>query len=407
MFSHLTSQLRTELETAQKVLVINEALRDLLIAHQPALTALPAELPAGADDGVNVAHALSRLVPGEPRKVDWQIYDHCAALTRLYAAYERFVGELVAEYVRLLPKLYGKYSDLPESITTQHRIGIGQILLKMGEKGLYKKLEEQVVVRELAAGLSGVSGYTLLADAFFIDRQNLRFDVLGRLFGALGFRHCGRYINRHTAVTDFIKQERADSSSPQKELDDFIEYRNEAAHRKVENVLSIDAIGAMGRFIAAIGGALAQIVEEGVLQRRMEMGHYSHVLAVSEIHHNGFVVIGIPSNGVPLAVGDEVLICRKGTCQQVVIEGLQINDQIAVSTTGDGATKVGLRLTKRSAPGADLRRLNIPIEAPTEIQLILEDAMPAMAEAADTDSVESAEVDTNANADGAEQPGES
>jgi hypothetical protein len=406
MFSHLTSQLSAELETAQRVLVINEALRDLLIVHQTALTALPAELTAGADDNMNVAHALSRLVPGAPSKVDWQIYDHCAALTRIYAAYERFVGELVAEYVRLLPKLYGKYSDLPESITTQHRVGIGQILLKMGEKGLYKKLEEQVVVRELAAGLSGASGYTLLADAFFIDRQNLRFDVLGRLFGALGFRRWGRYINRHAAVTDFIKQERADSSSPQKELDAFIEYRNEAAHKKVENVLSIDAIGAMSRFIGAIGRALAEMVEEGVLQRRMEMGHYSQVLAVSEIHHDGFVVIGIPLNGVPLAVGDEVLLCGKSTCQRVAIESLRINDQSVVATTGDGATEVGLRLTKRSAPRADLRRLNIPIEAPAEIQLILEDAMPAMVEAADTDSVESAEGDTNANADGADQPGE-
>src|SRR5579859_315417 len=406
MFSHLTSQLSAELETAQKVLVINEAFRDLLLAHQTVLTALPAQLPAGADDNLKAAHALSRLVPGAPSKVDWQIYDHCAALTRIYAAYERFVGELVAEYVRLLPNLYGKYSDLPESVTTQHRVGIGQILLKMGEKGLYKKLEEQVVVRELAAGLSGASGYTLLADAFFIERQNLRFEVLGRLFGALGFRHCGRYINRHRAVTDFIKQERADSSSPQKELDGFIEYRNEAAHKKVENVLSIDAIGAMGRFIAAVGRALAEMVEEGVLQRRMEIGQYSHVLAVSETHHNGFVVIGIPSNGVPLAVGDEVLLCGKSTCQRVVIESLQINDQTVVATTGDGATEVGLRLTKRSAPRANLRRLNIPIEAPAEIQLILEDAMPAMAEAADTDSVESAEVDSNANADGADQPGE-
>jgi hypothetical protein len=69
------------------------------------------------------------------------------------------------------------------------------------------------------------------------------------------------------------------------------------------------------------------MVEEGVLQRRMEMGHYSQVLAVLEIHHDGFVVIGIPPNGVPLAVGDEVLLCGKSTCQRVVIEDLQINNQ--------------------------------------------------------------------------------
>src|SRR5205807_4397155 len=134
--------------------------------------------PAGADDLVQTTHDLVRLLPNMPAKLDWQIYDHCAALTRLYAAYERYVGELVSEYVRLLPKIYVKYSELPPEITNQHRVGVGQILLKIGEKGPYKNLEEQVVVRELAAGLSGASEYTLLADAFFIDRQNLRFEML-------------------------------------------------------------------------------------------------------------------------------------------------------------------------------------------------------------------------------------
>src|SRR5579863_4221125 len=106
MFSHLTSQLPADVETVQKVLVINDALRDLLIARNAALAGLPTEPPAGSDDLIQTVHALARLLPGAPNKLDWQIYDHCAALTRLYSAYERYVDELVSEYVRLLPQLY-------------------------------------------------------------------------------------------------------------------------------------------------------------------------------------------------------------------------------------------------------------------------------------------------------------
>lgn len=405
MFSHLTSQLSGEVQTVQKVLAINEGLRNLLTARRDSLSTLPAELPAAADDNAKTAHALSRLLSGAPDKLDWQIYDHCAALTRLYAAYERFVGELVGEYVRLLPRLYSKYSDLPASITTQHRVGIGQILLKMGEKGSYKKLEEQVVVRELAAGLSGASGYTLLADAFFIDRQNLRFEMIARLFSALGFRNCGRYINRHEAVTTFIKQERADSSTPQKELDDFIEYRNEAAHKKVENVLSIDAIAMIGRFITALGQALVEMVEEGVLQRRMELGHYSKVLTISETHYSGFVAIGVPVNGVHLAVGDDVLISTKKTCRRAVLESLQLNGHAVQATTGDGAIEVGVRLSKRSVVNAEVRRLQLPAEVPAEIQLNLEDAMPPMVGVADTDVLENVDQDTSPATDADDQAG--
>jgi hypothetical protein len=388
MFSHLMSQLRADVETVQSVLVTSNALRELLIARSALLSELSSTTPAGADDIVQTAHDLARLISNTPNKLDWQIYDHCAALTRLYAAYERYVGELVSEYVRLLPKLYIRYSDLPASITTQHRVGVGHILLKIGEKGPYKNLEEQVIVRELAAGLSGASEYTLLADAFFIDRQNLRFEMLCRLFSALGFKHCGRSINRHPQVMEFIRAERADTSSAEKELSDFIEYRNEAAHRKVENVLAIDAIGATGRFVVAVATALAEMVEEGVLKKRMELNHYSPVLSISEVHYDGYVVVGTPIANVDIAVGDEVILFGKNVCHRVKLESMQLNGQPLQNTTGDGATEIGFRLNRRAQTGAELRRLNIPSEGPQEIQLDLQDAMPAMADQADTDIAE-------------------
>jgi hypothetical protein len=384
------SQLRADVETVQRVLFTNNGLRDLLIARNAVLTGILIAAPAGADDIVLTAHDLARLISTAPDKLDWQIYDHCAALTRLYAAYERFVGELVSEYVRLLPKLYVKYSDLPTSITTQHRVGVGHILLKIGEKGPYKNLEEQVIVRELAAGLGGASEYTLLADAFFIDRQNLRFEMLCRLFSVLGFKNCGRSINRHPQVMEFIKGERADTSSAEKELSDFIEYRNEAAHRKVENVLAIDAIGAIGRFVVAVATALAEMVEEGVLRRRMELNHYSHVLSVSEVHYDGYVVVGTPIANVNITVGDELILLGKNVCRRVKLESMQLNGQPVQYTTGDGATEIGFRLNKRAQVGAELRRLNVPSEAPQEVQLDLQDAMAAMADQADTDIAEAA-----------------
>jgi hypothetical protein len=243
-----------------------------------------ASLPPDAGAKTRVAHRLAGLLPGVPDKLNWQIYDHCAALTRLYAVYEQFVGELVAEYVRLLPSLYTKYSDLPDSVTTQHRVGIGHILLKMGEKGPYRDLEEHSVVRELAAGLSGASEYRLLADAFFTDRQNLRFETLSRLFASLGFEDAQTFLGRNYAVTEFIRNERVDSSSAEKELRDFVDYRNEAAHRRVENVLSIDRITSIGRFVIALATALAEMVERSVLQRHMDLRHFTSVMSISEVH---------------------------------------------------------------------------------------------------------------------------
>jgi hypothetical protein len=162
----------------------------------------------------------------------------------------------------------------------------------------------------------------------------------------------------------------------------------------VENVLAIDAIGAIGRFLIALGQSLADMVEEGVLQRRMELGHYSLVLSVSEVHYEGYVVIGTPSAGIRVAVGDEVIVFGKSVCRPVTLQSVQLHGHAVQDTTGNGQTEVGLRLSKRAPHGAELRRLRIHAEAPKEMQLKLEDAMPAIADAADTDLVEVAEPES-------------
>src|SRR5690242_19599963 len=162
MFAHLTSQLETEVQTALKVLAMNEAVRDLLISQHEFLGNRPARLPPDSGTGEQISHTLGTLIPNIPSKLDWQVYDHCAAVTRIYAAYERFVSDLVGEYIRMLPRLYATYAELPLTLTRQHRRGIGHILLKLGETGRYKNIEEEVIVTQLAEGLSGASSYTLL-----------------------------------------------------------------------------------------------------------------------------------------------------------------------------------------------------------------------------------------------------
>lgn len=399
MFAPLTAQLTSELKTVEKVLKINEALRDLLTTHGTSLGKIPPDPPQSADDLGKIVHSVRNLTAEEPDKLDWQVYDHCAALTRIYAAYERFVSDLVAEYVQQLPKLYTKYIELPESVTKQHRRGIGHILLKIGKKGPYKKLEEGIVVGQLASGLSGADDYKLLTEAFFIDRQNLRTGTLVKLFGILGFGNTRRYISTHPAVTNFIAGERPDGGSAEQELDEFVEYRNEAAHKKVENVLSTDAIAKIGHFISALCQALADMVENGILRRRVELGHYSLVLKVAEVHHNGYVAIGIPPAGVTVTVGDELLICSKGDVQKAQLDSLQLNGTNVRVVTGDGATELGIRLNQCCSVQAELRSERIAPATGREAQLRLEDALPLMTDEADIELADVLEPDTNVDAE--------
>jgi len=391
MFAHLTSQLETEVQTALKVLAMNEAVRDLLISQHEFLGNRPASLPPDSGTGEQISHTLGTLIPNIPSKLDWQVYDHCAAVTRIYAAYERFVSDLVGEYIRMLPRLYATYAELPLTLTRQHRRGIGHILLKLGETGRYKNIEEEVIVTQLAEGLSGASSYTLLTEAFFIDRQNLRFEVLTRLFGSLGFEGSARFIESHAAISNFISQERAEGSSAKNELQSFVDYRNQAAHKKVENLLSKDETGAVGRFICALGRALADLVTNQTYRRHMELKHYSVLLKIKETHYSGKVVIGIPAKGVTLKVGDEVLIWGKRVFRSATLQSIQLDGADSPETEGDGSREVGIKLSDKAPKASELCRLEIPPEAPKELQLDLTESIPSSANTADSDLSEATE----------------
>lgn len=158
--------------------------------------------------------------------------------------------------------------------------------------------------------------------------------------------------------------------------------------------LSRVAIGAIGRFLVALGDALADLVDGGVLSRRMELNHYAVLLRIAEIHLGGYVVIGTPDTGITLAVGDEVLVFGKRTCCRATLESVEISDRAVPEMTGDGVTEVGLRLSRRVPAPAELRRLQVPAEAPPEIQLQLDDAMPPMTDVAETDLPESTESES-------------
>jgi len=403
MFAHLTSQLESEVQTALKVLATNEAMRDLLISRHDSAPTTGQQSTAAADETTRVAEMLASLVPAMPDKVDWQVYDHCAAVTRIYAVYERFVSDLVGEYVRQLPKLYEKYSDLPLSVTKQHRRGIGHILLKLGETGLYKNIEEEVVVAQLAAGLSGAA-YTLLAEAFFIDRQNLRLEALARLFGSLGFGNAGQFIEHHPAVLDFMSKDRTEGSSVEKELQTFIGYRNEAAHKKVENLLSKDETAAVGRFICALGHALADLVKFEIYRRHVELKHFLVICKITETHYGGKVVVGVPYDGINLKVGDEIILWGEKGSRPATIESIELDGTKLTETKGDGSREIGLRLSAKVPNVVELRSITIPPEPPKEIQLELVEAMPPLADAADSDLADATEESTSSGEPG-EEPG--
>lgn len=332
MFSIYTDKLRNEVATIQSALTTHDRVRALV--YSPEETALPAA--SGGPD------LLSPLKTNAPPLLAWRIYDHCAAFTRLYAVYERFVADIVSEWLTILPDLYRQYSDLPEAVRNGHRVGAAEILQKIGGDR-YAHLSEESVLRGIFEGVAGNSPYQLLFDAFMIDEQNLRHDILTKLFARIGISGAWGWVNTHGAIQRFIDEVRGNSSSAESELRSFVLHRNDAAHGEVDEVVATDEIKKVADFIVILCNVLAELMMRQAVMRRIDLGQAT--TAGTVIHQFQDRVVGAQMKEGVLNVGDELIILRDQACYKVIVESIEVDhtpyQQLQVS---DGQN-VGMRLS--------------------------------------------------------------
>jgi MAE_28990/MAE_18760-like HEPN len=376
MFSIFTARLRAEIETVKQVREAHDRFRELVFSYPSASHQADREASRSAPVGTHVAteggqgneglqKRLEEIRSQVPSNSSWQVYDHCAAFTRLYAVYEQFVEELISDYVRILPELHQKYEDLPESITKQHRIGTGQILLKLGKDGPYKHLDEKRVIADLAQALVGDVNYKLLRDAFLIDPQNYRAEVLGKLFGYVGIENCWAWVDKHPLVVAFMDRERDQTETPATVLNEFVEYRNKAAHTSVLETVATEEVKSTADCVMVICEALAELVMRQVVRRREQLGQVT--IAGQVIHKFSDNIIGASMRAGTVVVGGELVVVQKYACYKVRVRSIQVEDVPHERLDVSDGQEIGLGLDIGVNEGAQLMRLpGTPPSSPEE-----------------------------------------
>jgi len=360
MFSELTERLADEVQTIKAALATHEAIRGFLFA---------------ADDTSSEAATRARLkglLPDVPPLLAWRIYDHCAAFTRLYAVYERFVFDLISRWIQLLPDLYKNYADLPDAVRVGHRLGIAEILPKLnGDR--YGHLSEQAVVRALYECLAG-GPYKLLADAFFTDDTNLRHEALGRLCARIGLVEAWRWLTNHASVQRFLDEVRGNASTAESELKTFVSYRNVAAHGTVEEVVAPEEIRHISDFVFILCASLAELMMRHTVARKLELGEAEPIGVV--IHRFRDRVVGVEMRKTRIEVGDNLLLLKETFCYPAVIESLEIEHIRHDVIDADTGLRVGMQLSRGTSVDAELVRIlaskpvpMAPSDAPADVVL--------------------------------------
>ncbi len=253
-----------------------------------------------------------------PRTPTFQVYAHCASITRLYAVYESYVYELVKSWLAELCLLSKSWSDLPEMLCTNYRVGVGILLQKFpGPRTAH--LTELTIVQSLHTGLTGASGFDLLPDAFFIDLQNLREAELAKLFSRIGLEKTAAWLKAHPRLTKHCEQYGYTSESRLKEL---ITFRNDAAHGDVDEVLGISEFLTFIEFVEMLCRALSELVRHSLIERAEAQGKYQIVGRVTEFFPRPQASIA-RMQPVRIHQGDSVVVRRATECFVASVTSIQ------------------------------------------------------------------------------------
>ena len=365
MFLAMMERLQNEIAKAELISKVNDNFRNLILSMQSGVEKRENESRPTPECIEQIKTYLGDL----PGKIDWQIYDHSAVVTRLYAAFERFVNDIVRSYVDMLPELYHSMTDLPEKVAVNHRIGVGQILQKIGSRKHYRNIDEDTAIRALSAGQADGSDYKLIPEAFLVEKLNYRMEVIGAIFSSLDFEQCVSKIESHPIVREFIENEVGESTTATSELERFVRFRNEAAHDVPEEILSHDEVLKLQSLITAIGTALSEMVRSKVIERHIELGHTLTIGTVTEIHYKGSIIVLNFSKDVYLSTGDFLCISKNGVNRMAKVIALQDYNNDVQYIEGKVGQEVGLKLSIRSCIGSEVKTVVLPSK---HVQLSLE-----------------------------------
>ncbi|MBD2301724.1 MAE_28990/MAE_18760 family HEPN-like nuclease [Nostoc sp. FACHB-190] len=300
---------------------------------------------------------LSNLLQDIPKATEWRIYDHCAVVTRLYAIYEHFVEALISDWLILLPELYPQYSDLDATIRNNHRLGVGKLLTELN-KNRYEHLTLEKVMQGLFHATTGEQAYELLPDAFLIHEQNLRRETLERLFANAGISNAWKWIEKHRAVKYFVEEIKANQNNVESELNEFISYRNDAAHGSPDEVLGASALLELCDFVDALSEALAELVTYQVIKRKESIGQIRAIGKITEWFKKSNAGVAKVEE-INLSVGKKFFLVNEETscCYIVTIISIQIDDSPVNNLRTTTGMEVGLKFDLSAKQGLYLYKL--------------------------------------------------
>ncbi|MDR1487586.1 MAG: hypothetical protein LBT62_06320 [Deltaproteobacteria bacterium] len=294
-------------------------------------------------------------------------FDYAAFVVALYSSFEKFVENLITEYVHLETRRL-QYTELPQKLLKKHLARTAEMLSRgrIGE-GRYVGLTEIDVVKNLFECLNGRQPYTLNKAAVVAHDRNLRISEIDELFAAVGVEQICTRVRRADALAEWYRDVNALPSAPrdgvptatiEERVKDLVECRNQIAHGRgtPDELPGVEKMEEAVGFIQALARSIFAITV-GQYLRDHHVGIHLEQRQGDGPYQKGTVVIIDPPahrifRGRPIFALGKTIGARCGRIQSLRVDGADIQEMEANASAPNG---VGVGLDFKYPNGADVK----------------------------------------------------
>jgi hypothetical protein len=265
--------------------------------------------------------------------------DYAAFIVALYAAFEKFVEDLVWSHTEMETGAVA-YQDLPDELRRKHLVQSASLLTKgqLGE-GRYADLTRADAITSLHQCESGLHPYKLNRHAVLYHENNLRPDTVTGLFSLTGVsdihelaRHAAPLVQWNCKVQglDAANGEPVPLTLIALRLQDIVGRRNQVAHNGGDpgDVLGVNEMEEHLGFVRAYCRSLYMALAGSYYIRKPDISVPLGKFLEGPLQKNRVVVVARPScrveRGQPVVGEIEGLVKRWGRVERIQIDNVDV-----------------------------------------------------------------------------------
>lgn len=199
---------------------------------------------------------------------DERIYNYNANVISLYGYLERYIENVIKEYISCLSQIEKDFKKLPDQIQKSYFDMIKSFHGKLSYPK-YNRFKEIDLVNSLYNSIS-INNVSIIAEVFYKNGGNYRYDVIKDCINGLGltdfnllfkYPDLKNYYNRQ--INDI---ENTEASILFRLLNDLVDRRNDIAHGENPNdILSTDIFNDYIYFIESVVNSINMYLEDALL----------------------------------------------------------------------------------------------------------------------------------------------